>query len=205
MLLPALSAARERARSANCLANLKQFGMGVHMYANMSNSYIPVVSGNGALYTLNISLGTNASSSPFRLMYDLGLYGEEFINKKEAVIKFTERYFKCPSDSAHYRAWPEKGDTAHYTSYLYWVGIGQVSSKLPPRLIIGRDEPDVAISADKCKKVCADASILDSVAHVSQINVLFLGGHCGMTNAKVGESAASNAAGAMYCDVYKMD
>ena len=32
MLLPALSAARERARSSNCIANLKQVGLSVQMY-----------------------------------------------------------------------------------------------------------------------------------------------------------------------------
>jgi len=34
MLLPALSAARERARSASCMSNLKQCGLGMLMYAN---------------------------------------------------------------------------------------------------------------------------------------------------------------------------
>ena len=33
MLLPALSAARERARNANCIANLKQIGLSITMYA----------------------------------------------------------------------------------------------------------------------------------------------------------------------------
>lgn len=32
MLLPALSAARERARSSNCTSNLKQIGLGMHQY-----------------------------------------------------------------------------------------------------------------------------------------------------------------------------
>ena len=32
MLLPALSAARERARSATCTSNLKQLGLAYHMY-----------------------------------------------------------------------------------------------------------------------------------------------------------------------------
>ena len=34
MLLPALSAARERARTASCMANLKQVGLYITMYAN---------------------------------------------------------------------------------------------------------------------------------------------------------------------------
>ena len=41
MLLPALSAARERARSANCINNLKTIGLAAAMYANISNDYLP--------------------------------------------------------------------------------------------------------------------------------------------------------------------
>ena len=37
MLLPALSAARERARSSNCVGNLKQIGLALSMYADDNN------------------------------------------------------------------------------------------------------------------------------------------------------------------------
>ncbi len=41
MLLPALSAARERARATSCLNNLKQIGTGLSMYAGNYGGYIP--------------------------------------------------------------------------------------------------------------------------------------------------------------------
>ena len=41
MLLPALNQAREKARRANCLSNLKQLGLGVAMYADNYNSRVP--------------------------------------------------------------------------------------------------------------------------------------------------------------------
>jgi len=40
MLLPALSAARERARNANCIGNLKQIGLANTMYAGDNKSHV---------------------------------------------------------------------------------------------------------------------------------------------------------------------
>ncbi len=40
MLLPALSAARERARSANCLSNLKQLGLGFGQYSQDNDGWL---------------------------------------------------------------------------------------------------------------------------------------------------------------------
>ena len=41
LLLPALSAARERANRAKCLANLRTLGQGMVMYANESKNWLP--------------------------------------------------------------------------------------------------------------------------------------------------------------------
>ena len=41
MLLPALSAARERARSANCMSSLKQIGLGTSMYVQDYDEWYP--------------------------------------------------------------------------------------------------------------------------------------------------------------------
>src|SRR5260221_10114614 len=41
MLLPALNQAREKARRANCLSNLKQIGLGIAMYADNYNGRMP--------------------------------------------------------------------------------------------------------------------------------------------------------------------
>ncbi len=59
MLLPALSAARERARTANCTANLKQLGLAEAMYVDMNKdcftpcsvSYKPSMTVNGTTNT----------------------------------------------------------------------------------------------------------------------------------------------------------
>ncbi len=42
MLLPALSRARDKAKEANCISNLKQIGTGTHNYATDFKDYFPV-------------------------------------------------------------------------------------------------------------------------------------------------------------------
>ena len=47
MLLPALSKAREKARQATCINNLKQIGIGTHMYTDDFGDFFPPVSTGG--------------------------------------------------------------------------------------------------------------------------------------------------------------
>jgi len=42
MLLPALSKAREKARASNCLSNMKQMSLGMAMYADDNEGWLPV-------------------------------------------------------------------------------------------------------------------------------------------------------------------
>lgn len=55
MLLPALSAAKERARRAKCMSNLRQVGLAMVMYANENNDRLPNsgTAGGGWLWDLD--------------------------------------------------------------------------------------------------------------------------------------------------------
>lgn len=46
MLLPALALARQEARKASCLGNMKQIGLGLHLYCGDNNEWLPIRSGS---------------------------------------------------------------------------------------------------------------------------------------------------------------
>ncbi|MFH0796721.1 MAG: DUF1559 domain-containing protein [Candidatus Omnitrophota bacterium] len=82
MLLPALSQAREKARQANCISNLKQIGLAVMMYVNDEDDYLPA---------------WNTPTWEGRWYYQLILYvtgkplGADYLTKPEYI-------YRCPSD-----------------------------------------------------------------------------------------------------------
>ena len=71
MLLPALNAARESARKASCMSNLKQIGLGIKQYANMMRweGWYPATSkdDNNAVGAFNLLIKT-------KKMTDTGMY-----------------------------------------------------------------------------------------------------------------------------------
>ena len=83
MLLPALSAARERARAATCTANLKQLGLNAQMYTDQNKNILP-----GIYYRLNNE----------RVEWSVVLYGgtpTKFAKTNSSQLKM----FTCPSHS----------------------------------------------------------------------------------------------------------
>src|SRR5580692_3883511 len=75
MLLPALNQAREKARRANCLSNLKQVGLGIAMYADNYNGRVPL---DNAAATANLGNSLNLLSNTIT----------------------SAKIYTCPSDSA---------------------------------------------------------------------------------------------------------
>jgi len=63
LLLPALAQAKSRARTINCLNNLKQMGLAAHLYADDNDDSLPLSSHSGAtvrwMKTLEPYVGTN--------------------------------------------------------------------------------------------------------------------------------------------------
>ena len=83
MLLPALSKAKEKAKAVKCLSNLKQMGLGLHMYTLENQEYYPGHwrQGGGSVPW------ANAIVWPGRLLQVMGA---------------NEKSFDCPSEKAKF-------------------------------------------------------------------------------------------------------
>jgi prepilin-type N-terminal cleavage/methylation domain-containing protein/prepilin-type processing-associated H-X9-DG protein len=94
MLLPALSQAKEKAKSIKCLSNLKQSGLAVSLYANEYDGYAPRVASDG---------GTNGRRWVNQLVFN-GIMAEQATSHScwpatqcnVSVLK-TDTIFACPS------------------------------------------------------------------------------------------------------------
>jgi len=173
MLLPALSAARERARTSACVNKLKQIGLADLMYANTQHDHIACVDGTDYSAANSVTNGTKYSSEvPSQKLTDGNYFGGPKVSSAEEKLDTAGRYFKCPSDTANFRQ--ENGTI--YISYYYLVWnkahSGWGTPEVAARFIVGRDDPGACIWMD------TDWST--PLNHPNgTFNFLYLGGHVG--------------------------
>lgn len=119
LLLPVLSAAKNRARRTTCLNNLRQINLGIRLYSDESNDKLPSAGSQLTnVYTVNSIL-----YSYKELMQGyVGLNGEPSPQDK---------LFACPADTFYYGYGPKVGQVgiepisqhdqawSHYSSYLF--------------------------------------------------------------------------------------
>jgi len=85
MLLPALAQARDRARQATCLSNLKQIGTALLMYVNDNREYMPVT------YAYNQGLWCD-------------MLDRKYLGTPALYDKTRNNVFKCPSEERTHSA-----------------------------------------------------------------------------------------------------
>ena len=100
MLLPALSAARERARSTNCINQLKQQGLAIHMYAQNNQDYMPSWKpkfNSSFVFGNYVTVDTN----DYAIALIQGGYlgdGTGTTTSSGDFQQVCQKYFLCPSD-----------------------------------------------------------------------------------------------------------
>jgi len=171
MLLPALNQAREKARRANCLSNLKQLGLGIAMYADNYNGRMP--QGPAAAVVDNLADCYNLLSN----------------------IVTSAKVFACPSDSSVKTSTsfpltnqaPSKCNTSYSYSYgLLWQD--------QPDSIIALDHMGGSMIAGSYTRGAKWSSTGNPTAphKDSGGNVLFNDGHVAWQNSMPTTAGSSN-------------
>src|SRR5579862_4898709 len=168
MLLPALTAAREKARRANCLSNLKQIGLGIAMYADSYNSRMPGVA--------------TGVSDPLAGCYNL-----------LSNIVTSAKVFACPSDSGVKlsTSYPLTNKPGNFnTSYSYSYGLYWQDQ---PDSIIALDQMGAGAASTYTRGAKWQGTGTPVAPHKdSGGNVLYNDGHVSWQNTLPTSAGASN-------------
>jgi prepilin-type N-terminal cleavage/methylation domain-containing protein len=170
MLLPALSQAREKARQAVCLNNLRQIGIALHLYGQDYDNNFPVSTRQppGGTF-MNHFIGSAPNNK-------LGALYPGYIKDPHV--------FYCPSNRAYTyeNSWPNFG--FRYSGY-YYAGFGQYGA------VPGYPERDSLKKPSSMAIVVDEGAWLhlqpdpsryppDKPVHTIGSNVLYIGGHARM-------------------------
>lgn len=188
MILPALGRARERARQAVCINNLKQIGLATLMYADDYDGFIPGAKGAGVNYNnsyyFTIYPKEYAYKYPAGLLIWGGYLGKTSFDgltpweARNYAIKLSG-VFKCPSDRYYFKVRSAGTQTADgYASYIsmWYNDLGKGSYDTSPRDRITPIQAKKAIWADLFPYQTSSAFNHDLDRSV---NVLYMDGHVG--------------------------
>lgn len=126
ILMPALNAAREKARSTQCLANLKQLGLAINSYS-VDSDYIPAARSTNTRWWYDLLDGYIRGAEKITGKWKNGSTGtnNRFFFQKTA--------FRCPSDRRAYMTTSPEGAGLTYgmNAYLGDYGFAHADGKSP--------------------------------------------------------------------------
>ena len=205
MLLPALSKAREKARSTSCLGNLRQIGLAQHLYAMDNDDWLACPWNGAQLISRDCRYNPDTlvphSHVPNYIVSYLG----------NTLDKGGERQFKCPSDANYFG---KASGQLFYSSYLYLSHseTAALSENKPlkkadgtgrARIRVGRDDSNYVIVHDihRClARINMGLNPPPPSIHPGQVNTLRLGGH--VKPVKVDDLTQNNGT-ARYCGAWE--
>jgi len=173
MLLPVLNKARGKARSIQCLVQLKQIGIGVISYVDIYSGFLPCSRSSGST--------TN----------NYGAYMEQLAQLMNLPAtnnyKWGNNIFKCPSDTA------PRNELGWYTSYgcniyvFFYASATtpgspfKVNSIVRPSALRGMMDTADSLTVNPCATTpWYGISLMEAeFRHGSSVNILFMDGHGG--------------------------
>ncbi len=172
MLLPALNAARDKAKTANCLANLKQIGHAQGLYANDFDDFIP--KGKFKEKPTNTWYWFSGLSS----LYLGGTPDNTYINGT-VFNAVNEKVFTCPSEPGKWGPYAQNLFTYTHYGVNTWLN-GDDEGVWRKMTQVKR--PSLAVfSLDTARKNTYSIKYADSIyialRHHQQLNEVLADGH----------------------------
>ena len=174
MLLPALSAARGRARNASCMNQFKQIGNYLVMYCNDYDGWTPQQDTGGCHQT-----GTDGShSSICGTLWRTMIKSPSELDTDRKNSSSWKNIFKCPSDPGKddnsYAGFNKTKDRVSYVTWSFGNKCADFGANRPKMLNYRLD------SVMGNRVIMSDYGLLDDTAYVhsdNSANVLWLDGH----------------------------
>jgi prepilin-type N-terminal cleavage/methylation domain-containing protein len=196
MLLPALSKAKDKAKTVSCVNKLKQMGLALTMYAGDFKDFLPYtylhINGlrSGVQAYVDTGCTNRTHGYPSALMFGGYLAG---IPTTAMTAASAKPYFQCPGDASLY------GKTANtgiiYASYIFWNMTAEeaASHSNDPRNYLhknwdstqpgksrfrmGTDDPGAVIIADAHPVARGYFGAPKLMHHPGSLNTLHMGGN----------------------------
>ena len=191
MLLPALSAARERARQSNCTGNLRTLGLANVIYANDNKDY--------AVPAYVRAAGANTTNSWFGLLASMGSSG----NKKGVQGPYGVSWpntFECPSAPDYHWGVGSISVGAWYTNYMvngYLYNTADARDVKDRYFTLGQVNDTSATffltESKGAQDMSTESESRIKYIHSNLANLVYLDGHCGSGNMKFFTPATSGA------------
>lgn len=171
MLLPALKNARESAKRATCVNNLKQLGIVMHLYADDNGGFFP---------TRATGLDTIGSYSCCG--QGMGLLVRQPVGWNYNGYLADARVAYCPSEKAYnyagpsgsYPGWAKEG---YLVGYIFFAIHDYDTSAPTHPNYRNSDPPNRAMMMDLGWQVWASLNLVEGIRpHAAGNNVLYLGG-----------------------------
>ena len=205
MLLPALSKAREKARSISCVNKLKTIGTAMTLYADDNDAFLTFGGKYDKPYQYKQNGYSANSGTAAEMLYHKGYFDGGTVpyslSTDPDLVKWSAAmapWFKCPSDSTNY------GKNGNYLYASYWFNM-QVAFNPDD----GNDKPKIGLyeagrmGRDNPARVyCFDYYPLRDVPsgksdnHDNNCNALALGGHV------ISKQNIHKATGLLYNEFY---
>ena len=141
ILMPALSQARERAKSSGCINNLKQVSLACSSYAEDNNNYFYTLDDGGSIWSRN--------SLQIRLSHYVGGPTKKTLDALAAADRDKQcpKVFLCPSSSGTALKAIDGGNTSTYTSDLsYGFTVSFYRAEPGIHMYLGKSWPTVTAS-----------------------------------------------------------